>query len=453
MRCFSTVALVAVLTACGSQAAAPKPVAAPAQTPVHPATVAPAPKPSAPATTPAPATTKPVVNGASSSGPATTAPPASGDGDLAQAQAEVEALRQRGEFTKARTRAEQAAAACSGDATAKRHWEALAEDCRRLARDAASLEEPMARLTGNAGEVYAARQALRDGGEAAGILLTRAIAEADAVTATQAASLLLLSDRLAAFPALVARYQRDGAGDPRLGPALLDSIRYLARKVEPARLALLTDAVRADTTFAQRGLAGVLLDLGDDAAIDAKTGAGTAARLIAYVKSAADAKDSAVQTWAYTYAERAQLGLPGLTATYWTNTTMEGAPAKVQVETRIEVGDRAFTALGETQDNISARWTADLIIPTAGEWTFFTTSDDGSRLSLDGQVVVDNWGDHGMTEVSAARTLTAGPHALVIEFYQGGGGSGIVVHLAGPGVEKSVLDGRFTRTRPVPTAP
>ena len=34
-------------------------------------------------------------------------------------------------------------------------------------------------------------------------------------------------------------------------------------------------------------------------------------------------------------------------------------------------------------------------IKEAGDYTFFTNSDDGSRLYVDGALMVDNWGLHG----------------------------------------------------------
>src|SRR6185503_6145871 len=49
-------------------------------------------------------------------------------------------------------------------------------------------------------------------------------------------------------------------------------------------------------------------------------------------------------------------------------------------------------------------------VDKAGKTTFWTQSDDGSRLVLDGKVVVDNGGDHPMTEKSGSAELTAGDH-------------------------------------------
>ena len=78
-------------------------------------------------------------------------------------------------------------------------------------------------------------------------------------------------------------------------------------------------------------------------------------------------------------------------------------------------------------DNIAARWTGNINIPTAGDYIFFTTSDDGSVLLIDGQEVVNNRGFHGAVTQQGTRTLTGGFHTIEVMFYEGGGGASMVV--------------------------
>jgi beta-glucosidase len=64
--------------------------------------------------------------------------------------------------------------------------------------------------------------------------------------------------------------------------------------------------------------------------------------------------------------------------------------------------------------------------PLTQKYYLSITSDDGSRLYLDGKMVVDNWGDHGMSQKSCALNLEAGKaYDVRIEFYQGGGDAGM----------------------------
>jgi hypothetical protein len=42
-------------------------------------------------------------------------------------------------------------------------------------------------------------------------------------------------------------------------------------------------------------------------------------------------------------------------------------------------------------DGFSARWTGQVTAPSSGVYTFYTQSDDGVRLWLGGQLLIDNW--------------------------------------------------------------
>jgi autotransporter-associated beta strand protein len=68
--------------------------------------------------------------------------------------------------------------------------------------------------------------------------------------------------------------------------------------------------------------------------------------------------------------------------------------------------------------NVAARWTGWINIPTSGNVDFYTGSDDGSRLFIDGNLVVDNNGFHGWNFLGGSINLTAGLHQIDIEYFQ-----------------------------------
>ncbi len=78
-------------------------------------------------------------------------------------------------------------------------------------------------------------------------------------------------------------------------------------------------------------------------------------------------------------------------------------------------------------------------IPTNGTYTFYTTSDDGSRLYIGPPVVVDNDGIHGMVEASGQIGLKAGLHAIRVEMFERDQGHGLEVRWEGPGIAKSLI--------------
>ena len=70
-------------------------------------------------------------------------------------------------------------------------------------------------------------------------------------------------------------------------------------------------------------------------------------------------------------------------------------------------------------------------IDVATNWQFSTESDDGSRLYVDGTLVVENDGIHGMTTISGGINLEAGVHSLRLEYFESTGTSGLVLRSAG----------------------
>ena len=60
-----------------------------------------------------------------------------------------------------------------------------------------------------------------------------------------------------------------------------------------------------------------------------------------------------------------------------------------------------------------------ILIPKAGEYTFYLNSDDGSRLYINGTEVIDHDGTHATSEKSGKITLPVGAHKLEVRYFQG----------------------------------
>jgi hypothetical protein len=72
-------------------------------------------------------------------------------------------------------------------------------------------------------------------------------------------------------------------------------------------------------------------------------------------------------------------------------------------------------------DNFSVRWSGQVLAPVTGAYTFTTTSDDGVRLYLNGQLLIDNWTDHGVIQNSATIALAADQrYDIRMDFYDHG---------------------------------
>jgi azurin len=94
---------------------------------------------------------------------------------------------------------------------------------------------------------------------------------------------------------------------------------------------------------------------------------------------------------------------------------------------------------GSRGDSFALKLTAWLDAPETGEYTFYTSSDDGSRLYIDGQQVVDNDGTHGVVERSGTVSLAAGRHQIVVTYFDNGGRDRLEVSWQGPGFAREVI--------------
>jgi len=65
------------------------------------------------------------------------------------------------------------------------------------------------------------------------------------------------------------------------------------------------------------------------------------------------------------------------------------------------------------------RASSHFTVASSGKYYFKLNSDDGAKLYIDGQLVVDNDGQHAQKAVTGSITLSAGEHELVMEYFQG----------------------------------
>ncbi len=91
-------------------------------------------------------------------------------------------------------------------------------------------------------------------------------------------------------------------------------------------------------------------------------------------------------------------------------------------------------------DNFSVRWTGQVQPKYSQTYTFYTTSDDGVRLWVNGQKIIDNWTLHGPTENNGTIALTAGQkYSIQMEFYENGGGAVAKLAWSSPSQPKGIV--------------
>jgi len=137
---------------------------------------------------------------------------------------------------------------------------------------------------------------------------------------------------------------------------------------------------------------------------------------------------------------------PGLTRTVFYNVHVTGSmpdlfgkkPEVADVVPNINIASTQNPWPDITEkDNFAARYSGGLKIEDGGKYHFRLTSDDGSTLYIDGELVIDNGGLHGMKSKESSLELDAGPHALTVEYFEKGGGAGIKLEWKGAGAGDS----------------
>lgn len=119
---------------------------------------------------------------------------------------------------------------------------------------------------------------------------------------------------------------------------------------------------------------------------------------------------------------RFSLGIErGLQVEYSTDPLASAAPARTGLTRDISTAAIAEDWNGNVPARFRAKWFGYLAIGRAADYTFATTSDDGSTLSIDGQLVVDNGGVHGPQQATGRTRLDPGAHFVLIEYAQEGG--------------------------------
>lgn len=93
------------------------------------------------------------------------------------------------------------------------------------------------------------------------------------------------------------------------------------------------------------------------------------------------------------------------------------------------------------KDNYALRFTGVLKVPTAGKYTFYLGSDDGSWLRLGGAKLVDNDDLHGFIWAEGSVELQPKGYPIEVGFFEQGGNDDLRLEVSGPGVSR----------RPVPS--
>jgi glucose/arabinose dehydrogenase len=107
-------------------------------------------------------------------------------------------------------------------------------------------------------------------------------------------------------------------------------------------------------------------------------------------------------------------------------------------------------------DTFSVRWTGQVLPTTTGAYTFYTTTDDGVRLLVNGQQIINRFVNQSATEVAGTINLVAGQkYDIRLEYFENTGGAVSRLSWAGPSVAKQIIPQSqlFSNSPPPPPPP
>ncbi len=112
---------------------------------------------------------------------------------------------------------------------------------------------------------------------------------------------------------------------------------------------------------------------------------------------------------------------------FFNNRNLTGSPIPGGCEANIDHdwGLRSPQS-GVRADNFSGRWFGDFEFQ-GGDYTFYANGDNGFRLYVDNELVINNWGTPAGLDTHVVRNLTPGFHSVIVEFYEGTLGASLEV--------------------------
>ena len=141
----------------------------------------------------------------------------------------------------------------------------------------------------------------------------------------------------------------------------------------------------------------------------------------------------------YLPATTTKAGKPGVTYTYYegkfksTADVLKAKPVKEGTFRNISIKEAA------ADDHFGYQFRSLINIPEKGVYKFHIYSDDGARLFIDGQEVIDNDGSHSAGEATGKVALEKGFHEIRVIYFEDYMGQALEIGITGKNLPKQVL--------------
>jgi hypothetical protein len=110
----------------------------------------------------------------------------------------------------------------------------------------------------------------------------------------------------------------------------------------------------------------------------------------------------------------------GLTGTFYPNSTWTGPAFSTSLDNVVSFKKETLSARTGEEDVLSASWSGYLFIPLRSDYQLSLASDDGSQVSLDGRLVLDNGGEHPLQAKDRTVSLDRGCYSVLLRYFDAG---------------------------------
>jgi hypothetical protein len=109
------------------------------------------------------------------------------------------------------------------------------------------------------------------------------------------------------------------------------------------------------------------------------------------------------------------------TAEYFDNIDLSGRAFLVECHDRIDFDwGRGRPHPRVPEDHFGVRWSGEFTL-SQGTYRFAASTDDGTRVYLDGERIIDAWYPRAVRQTAAYGHVAAGTHSLVVEYFEEAG--------------------------------
>lgn len=141
---------------------------------------------------------------------------------------------------------------------------------------------------------------------------------------------------------------------------------------------------------------------------------------------------------------------PGLAAEFYKGTHFEQLVRRA-IDSKLELKAQELPDVGRA--NFTIRWKGQILSPRKGRYVFRATVDDGVRLTVAGNKIIDEWRAQGTATFEGAVELKEGWSDIVLEFMQGIGGFEFSLVRSGPKIATGAIPPEHLRTIGTAIAP